>query len=117
MKLLTQSIRRKLEQNHHLRIKCESLGHKFDPFPLVKLFTPDAGATWLLTELDPDGDTAFGLCDLGLGCPEMGYVSLKELASIRGKLGLPIERDRHFYPTKPLSSYLNEALVNGCIST
>ncbi len=40
----------------------------FDPAPVVKLFTPDAGATWLLTEIDPDDhDHAFGLCDLGLG--------------------------------------------------
>lgn len=35
----------------------------FDPPPVVKLFTPDAGATWLLTEIDPeDTDHAFGLC-------------------------------------------------------
>jgi hypothetical protein len=35
----------------------------FDPPPVVKLFTPDAGATWLLTEIDPDDDDhAFGLC-------------------------------------------------------
>ncbi len=35
----------------------------FDPQPLVKLFTPDAGATWLLTEIDPDAPSmAFGLC-------------------------------------------------------
>ena len=41
-----------------------------DPLPLVKLFTPDAGATWLLSEIDPeDHDIAFGLCDPGLGCP------------------------------------------------
>jgi hypothetical protein len=34
----------------------------FDPAPVVKLFTPDAGATWLLTEIDPDDhDHAFGL--------------------------------------------------------
>ncbi|WP_439331030.1 DUF2958 domain-containing protein [Mesorhizobium carmichaelinearum] len=34
---------------------------------MVKLFTRDAGATWLLTEIDPDDpDHAFGLCDLGL---------------------------------------------------
>ena len=33
----------------------------FDPAPVVKLFTPDAGATWLLTEIDPDDhDHAFG---------------------------------------------------------
>ena len=50
----------------------------FDPAPVVKLFTPDAGATWLLTEIDPDDhDHAFGLCDLGLGMPEIGWVSLK----------------------------------------
>ena len=44
-----------------------ALGEPLDPPPVVKLFTPDAGATWLLTELDPaDPDRAFGLCDLGL---------------------------------------------------
>jgi hypothetical protein len=37
----------------------------FDPLPVVKQFTPDAGATWLLTEIDPDDhDVATGLCDL-----------------------------------------------------
>lgn len=42
----------------------------FDPIPVVKLFTPDAGATWLLTEVDPeDHGSAFGLCNLGLGFP------------------------------------------------
>lgn len=31
-----------------------------DPLPVVKLFTPDAGATWLLSEIDPeDHDIAF----------------------------------------------------------
>ena len=40
----------------------------FDPAPVVKLFTSDGGATWLLTEMDPDDhDHTFGLCDLGLG--------------------------------------------------
>ena len=35
----------------------------FDPVPVVKLFTPDAGATWLLASLDPEApDIAFGLC-------------------------------------------------------
>ena len=36
--------------------------------------------------------TAFGLCDLGLGCPELGYVSLNELRTVRGKLRLPIRQ-------------------------
>ena len=74
--------------------------------PVVKLFTPDGNATWLLTELDPNGAyLAFGLCDLGLGEPELGYVSLPELAAARGPLGLPLERDLHFAPTRTIAAY------------
>jgi DUF2958 family protein len=60
---------------------------------------------------------AFGLCDLGLGCPEVGYVSLAELATVRGKLGLPVERDCHFGADKPLSVYAEAAQANGAIAT
>jgi len=82
----------------------------------VKLFTPDAGATWLLTEIDPeDPDIASGLCDLGVGCPELGSVSLAEIAALRGKLGLPVERDLHFKATKPISAYAEEAARVGGI--
>ena len=88
----------------------------FDPAPVVKLFTPDAGATWLLTEIDlDDHDHAFGLCDLGMGMPELGWVSLQELATVRGKLGLPIERDLHFRAEKHLSAYAREARHAGRI--
>ena len=73
--------------------------------PVVKLFTPDGNATWLLTELNPDIDLAFGLCDLGLGQPELGYVSLLELAAVRGPLGLPLERDLYFAPTRTIAVY------------
>ena len=82
--------------------------------PVVKLFTPDAQCTWLLTELDADG-LLFGLCHLGLGCPELGYVSLAELASVRGKLGLPVERDLHFEADKTISAYAAEARTQGYI--
>lgn len=82
----------------------------FDPFPVVKLFMPDGSATWLLAGLDPDNpDLAFGLCDLGLGFPELGSVSLAELAELRGIFGLPVERDRWFVATQPLSAYATEA--------
>lgn len=90
--------------------RASAAGEATDPQPVVKLFTPDANATWLLTELDPDDPgIAFGLCDLGLGTPELGYVALAELVCIRGRLGLPIERDEHFRPKKPLSAYAAEA--------
>jgi len=88
----------------------------FDPVSVVKLFTPDAGATWLLTEIDPDDhDHAFGLCELGLGTQELGWVSLQELATARGRLGLPIERDLHFRAEKRLSAYARDALHVGQI--
>lgn len=91
-------------------------GDDIDPQPIVKLFTPDADATWLLTELDPDDPgIAFGLCDLGLGAPELGYVALAELAAIRGRLGLPVERDEHFRPDEPLSTYAAAARSQGRI--
>lgn len=91
-------------------------GEDRDPPPVVKLFTPDGAATWLLTELDPDHpDIAFGLCDLGLGCPELGTVSLAEIASVRGALGLPVERDLFFAADRSLSAYAREARAAGGI--
>jgi hypothetical protein len=79
-------------------------GEDIYPVPVVKLFTPDANATWLLTELDPDNPTlAFGLCDFGLGSPELGSICLHEIAKVRGPLGLPVERDLHYTETRPIS--------------
>jgi hypothetical protein len=110
MKLLTNDIREQLLRNGRTRQVRENDLRGEDFPPVVKLFTPDAGCTWLLTELDPqEPDIAFGLCDLGMGYPELGYVSLAELASVRGKLGLPIERDLHFTATHPLSVYAHAA--------
>jgi hypothetical protein len=84
--------------------------------PVVKLFAPDGGATWLISESDPDDpDRLFGLCDLGMGCPELGYVSLSELVAVRGRLGLPVERDMYFVADKPLSAYALEAHKEGRI--
>jgi hypothetical protein len=110
--IIPQAERERLLANGRL----SAAGEELDPLPVVKLFTPDANATWLLTELDPDDPgIAFGLADLGLGSPELGFVSLAELASIRGRLGLPIERDEHFHPDKTLSAYATEARIQGRI--
>lgn len=90
----------------------------FDPAPVVKLSTPDAGATWLLTEIDPtEPDHAFGLCDLGLGSPELGWLSLSELAAVHGPFGLPVERDLYFRAEKRVSAYAREARLAGRIVT
>jgi hypothetical protein len=82
-----------------------------DHKPVVKLFCPWGGGTWLLTELDDDDDRAFGLCDLGMGFPELGYVSLGELRAARGPGGLYIERDSSWEATAPLSDYTAAASV------
>ncbi|WP_337044953.1 DUF2958 domain-containing protein [Emticicia sp. 17c] len=104
MQLLTEEQLQQLKKNGLPNNRSK------DHFPVAKLFTPDAGATWLLTELDyEDPSIAFGLCDLGLGFPEIGYVSLEELKEVRGRLGLPIEQDKYFESKFPLSVYAEAA--------
>jgi hypothetical protein len=66
-----------------VRILVNAIADDRDPPPVLKLFTPDAAATWLISEVDPDDpDRLFGLCDLGLGFAELGYVSLAELSEL-----------------------------------
>ncbi|MEQ8829845.1 MAG: DUF2958 domain-containing protein [Alphaproteobacteria bacterium] len=119
MKLFTKTQHERLLANGTANAeRIAEDGNVHDFWPVVKLFTPDAGATWLLSEIDPEEpDIAFGLCDLGMGSPELGSVSLSELASVRGRLGLPVERDRHFKPTKSLTAYADEARRLGHIRT
>tara|TARA_Y100001951_G_scaffold12621_1_gene8044 strand:+ start:296 stop:631 length:336 start_codon:yes stop_codon:yes gene_type:complete len=109
MKILLDRQRRQLVENH------ETIDDPTRPMPMpvVKLFVCVGGsATWLLTELDPETNVAFGLCDLGLGFPELGYVSLTELEDT---LGWRLERDRHWTPTKTLTEYADEARSKGMI--
>ncbi len=92
-------------------------GEQRDPLPVVKLLTLDAHATWLLTELDPkDGDTAFGLLDLGMGMPELGHVRLSVLEGMRGPFDRPVERDLYFTPKRRLSEYTQRARADGSIN-
>ena len=71
---------------------------------LVKFFTPDSNWTWFASEFDGE-DLFFGLVE-GLEV-ELGYFSLSEMQSVRGPLGLPIERDLHFKP-KTLKALMEE---------
>ena len=110
MLLLTQRLRQALLANGEHRDGLER-----DPVPVVKFFNPCGAATWLATELDADGDTLFGLADLGFGCPELGSFSLAELASVRLPFGLRIERDLHFSTTHRLSEWAEAARRAGSI--
>jgi Protein of unknown function (DUF2958) len=103
-----------LSVEDRVRLLVNALADDRDHPPIVKLFSPEA--TWLLSEVDPDDpDRLFGLCDLGLGFPELGYVSLAELSALKGPLGLRVERDAHFIADKPLSEYADEAQAKGRI--
>jgi len=86
-----------------------------DAIPVLKLFNPIGAATWLASELYEDGDTLFGLADLGFGCPELGTFSLSEIASVRLPFGLGIERDLLFSTDKPLSAWADMARREGSI--
>lgn len=90
MKLITREIQNTLPKLY----EQDSKG--LNAIAYVKFFTPDSSWTWYATEFDGK-DIFFGLVD-GL-CKELGYFSMSELRSIKGPLGLKIERDLYFEPT------------------
>jgi len=116
MILLTDELRQTLRTNAILREMHQ--GRELpdsDPCPVVKFFNPLGAATRLATELDRDGDTLFGLADLGFGCPELGSFSLSEIRAVRLPYGLWIERDLSFESTFPLSVWSQWARRAGSI--
>ena len=97
MKLLTKEIRKKLPPLY----SQDGKGGKAVAY--LKLFSPSSSWTWYITEGSPimeDGRELdfkfFGLVDGQ--CKELGYVMLTELESVRGPMGLPIERDLWWKP-------------------
>jgi hypothetical protein len=105
MQLMTKEIKTKLLRNGDVTNRGN------DHRPVVKFFG-GGSATWLITEMDSaDDDTLYGLCDLGQGYPELGYVSLTELKNLTFfPPYLSVERDRYFKADKTLSQYYNEAI-------
>lgn len=115
MILLTPDIRYALRANAINSAAAQAQDKAFDPVPVVKFFNPLGAGTWLATELYDDGDTLFGLADLGFGCPEMGVFSLTEIESVRLPYGMRIERDEGFYSPHRLSRWAQTARRSGSI--
>jgi hypothetical protein len=105
VKLMTQEIRSTIPALY-------SQENVADPKIAVKFFTPDAQWTWYATEgepIDAEGERCsesgkpeadwlfFGLVD-GFE-KDLGYFTLGQLETVRGGLGLPVERDRFFTGT------------------
>src|SRR5688572_27955971 len=104
MKLLTKELAKTLPALY-------SQEKNADPMVICKFFDPTSQWTWYAIEGSPvdasgfyDTDKEkvdfvfFGLVS-GLDV-ELGYFSLSELERLRGKFGLPVERDLYFQPTR-----------------
>jgi len=92
MKLLTEKTRNRLPS-------IGSQDQNPDPIIQVKFFCPWNHWTWFAYEFDQE-DIFFGFVKGDFD--EFGTFSLSELESVKGPMGLGIERDIHFTP-KPLS--------------
>lgn len=68
-----------------------------DPMVICKFFTVWSHWTWYAIEFDGN-DTFFGY--VAGDFPELGYFSLSELQSLKGPMGLTIERDMYFRPCR-----------------
>lgn len=105
MILLTDELRAQLLANG----RCPGADH----VPVVKFFNPLGEGVWLATELDADGDTLYGLADIGE--PEIGSFSLAEMTELRLPFGMGIERDILFAGDCPLSVWAEAARQAGSI--
>jgi len=90
MKLLTKDIKNKLPKLYSTEgIKTD------DKKVICKFFCPWNSWTWYAIEYDGE-DTFFGYV-VGLE-NELGYFSLNELKTLKGFMGLSIERDLYYKP-------------------
>jgi hypothetical protein len=80
--------------------------HCKDHFPVVRLYTAQPQMEWLLASIDPkEPNIAYGIYDLGLGSPELGYFDLNELI----QNGWVIGNDQFFKADRPISTYFAHA--------
>ena len=102
MKLLTKALEKKLPELY----ATEGTPVE-EKKAVVKFFDPTGRGTWYGCEYDKE-DTFFGywVSPLGSDCDEWGYFSLAELKSVRGKMGLGIERDLHWDSNTPMGKVL-----------
>lgn len=108
MKLITKEIEDKLKKNYETQN---------DTNVVLKLFG-GSRCTWLITQIEPDGDIMWGLADIGMDCCEYGTISLSELQAVKfPPFGLGVERDKYFKGGKvgDFQKYYNEhGMLNGC---
>lgn len=105
MKLITKDIEKKLKKNYT---------NNNDEDVVLKLFNPMGNQTWLITQMEPNGNIMWGLADIGMGFCEYGTISLSELESLAP---FRIERDKYFHGGKIedfRKLYEEKGTLNGC---
>lgn len=90
MKLMTKTIEKQIPALYAQDGKGE------EATVYVKFFNPCGRGTWFATEYDPEQRLFFGYAEIFPGEGELGYFSLDELETVKGSLGIGIERDLHF---------------------
>lgn len=91
MQLLTEELRATLPPLY-------AQDGKENPIVHVKFFTPDSSWTWFITEGGREGEEYLFFGYVIGQAEEWGYSALSDLESVRGPLGLAIERDLYFKP-------------------
>lgn len=132
MRLMTKEIEKKFK-------KTGRRGDNADPIVIAKFFNPSGGGTWYATEMyyvvqqadgnggvttleieasKMNGNIGGAVVDMnfygyvsifGDFCDEWGYFALSELQSVKGPLGLGIERDLYLDP-QPISKVCPKAI-------
>ncbi|OOQ57404.1 DUF2958 domain-containing protein [Mucilaginibacter pedocola] len=111
MKLFTNDEYKQLVENG------SNFNEASDDKPVVKLFVTNTRCCWLISEINPEyPEMAFGLCDLGMGFPELGYVDLNELQQVQGFFRV-LCRDESFEGKYPISVYAEAARTVRYITT
>ncbi len=93
MKLLTAEIRKALPPVY----STDELPLE-EKIVICKFFTPDANWTWYVFEGEETDDGDFEFFGMVHGNEkELGYFRLSQIEEIRGRLRLPVERDRSVF--------------------
>ena len=96
MKVFTEEIKKQLEKYP----LYSQDGKKKEAVAVVKLFLPQGAWTWYVMEANLETGELYGIVVSSSDEVEYGYFTIRQLESVRTRLGLGIERDTAFEPTK-----------------